>query len=420
MRIWPKTQFISPKRRRRLADFFASKKEGVIAGASDNDPSGMITYLQVGATTGYALIWLIVVSTPMLVVVEQMAAKIGVILRKGLARVLSEYYGKKIAFILVLLVAFANIFTIGANIAGMADILAVAFNMQAQFVLFVVLTGLVILLFLLRGRYSTVTKFLFILTPIALVYVVTAFIVRPDWHSIALGTIGAHMKFNLSYWALAVGALGTTIAPYVMFWEATEERESKKTIKDLEDGNSGIRWGMAYSNIISIFIIILSGTVLYGHQGAIETIRQASEVLQPLVGNAAFGLFSVGMIASGFVAIPVLAASTAYMVADLFGWSSGLDKEEYQAPAFYFIVIISMIVGVLVNISSLNPIQAMVWSQVAAGCVAPFIVVALLLVTNNKKLMGKYTNTLGANIVGYSTVAIMAVAIILFVADIIK
>ncbi|MBP6930146.1 divalent metal cation transporter [Patescibacteria group bacterium] len=420
MKTWPKPKLISGRRRHYIRDFFVSKKEGVIAGGADNDPAGMITYLQIGASTGYALLWLMVVSTPMLIVVEQMAAKIGIVLRLGLARVLKDYYGKRIALLLVTLVMLANIFTIGANIAGMADLTAITFDMESQYVLFVALIGLFILLFLLRGRYSGISKFLFILTPISLVYIITTFIVKPDWHSVALGMVGARMSFELNYWMLVVGAIGTIIAPYIVFWETTAEIEEKKTVKDLRETNIGIGWGMTFANIICMFIVILAAKALGGHGGAIENIRQASEVLRPLAGDAAFGLFSLGMLASGFVAIPVLISSTAYMIADLLGWRSGLNKEEYQAPAFYLLIIIAVSIGILMNVFNVNPVQAMIWSQVAAGCVAPFIVVALLLVCNNKKLMGAYTNSRAANVVGYLTVAIMTFSIGLFLFDIFK
>lgn len=405
---------------RSIGKFFAGKKEGIIAGGANNDPAGTITYLQIGASSGYALLWLMVVTTPMLIVVTQMAAKIGIILRLGLARVLKDYYGRRIAFFLVALVALANIFTIGANIAGMADLVAITVNMEAQYVLFVVLVGLFVLLFLLRKRYADISKFLFILTPISLVYIITAFLVKPDWHGVALGIVGARMSFELHYWMLVVGAIGTIIAPYIIFWETTAEIEEKKIIKDLKETNSGISWGMALANIICILIVVLAATVLGGHGGVIENIRQASEVLRPLAGDAAFGLFAIGILASGFVAVPVLISSTAYMVADLLGWRAGLDKKEYQAPAFYLLIIISVTVGILMNVFNVNPVQTMIWSQVVAGCVAPFIVAALLLVCNNKKLMGTYTNSRSANVVGFLTIAIMVLSIAFFLFDILK
>lgn len=420
MKIWPAIDIISPRRRRHIADYFMSKKEGVIAGAADNDPAGIITYLQVGATTGFALLWLLVIATPMLIVVEQMSAKIGTVLKKGLARVLADYYGIKIAAVVVILVALANTFAIGANISGMADIIAVIFNMEENYSSFVLLVGLLIMLFLLRGKYSSISRYLFLLTPIFLVYVVTAFLVKPDWSSVGLGLIGAQMKFELSYWALAVGALGTTIAPYMIFWETTEEVEARKGIKDIKEGNAGIKLGMIYSNVMSIFIIILSATVLYGHDGTIESVRQASEVLQPLVGNAAFGLFAIGILGAGFVAVPVLVATTAYMVADVFGWKAGLDREQFQAPSFYFIILLAILIGMMVTVSGINPIQAMVWSQIFAGCVAPFLVIALIIVSNNKKLMGAYVNSKRSNFIATITVILMLVAVVLFFIDLIK
>ena len=318
---------------RSISKFFAGKKEGIIAGGANNDPAGTITYLQIGASSGYALLWLMVVTTPMLIVVTQMAAKIGIILRLGLARVLKDYYGRRIAFSCRPCRPCEH-FTISANIAGMADLVTITVNMEAQYVLFVVLVGLFVLLFSCVSAMRTLVSFCLSLRQFLLSILLPPFLLSQIGTVLPLGIVGARMSFELHYWMLVVGAIGTIIAPYIIFWETTAEIEEKKTIKDLKETNSGISWGMTLANIICILIVVLAATVLGGHGGVIENIRQASEVLRPLAGDAAFGLFAIGILASGFVAVPVLISSTAYMVADLLGWRAGLDKKNTKLPLF--------------------------------------------------------------------------------------
>jgi len=419
MQFWPKIKRRTFSRRN-ISDFFSSKKDGIISGAADNDPSGIVTYLQVGATTGLSMVWLLAISTPMLIVVEEMSARVAAVTKKGLGQVLAEKYGIKLALFMVLFTMMANIATIGADIAGMGDILAAWFKMEDYQLLFVILMGLICTLFLLRGRYQSITRYLYLLTPVFLAYVVAVFIVGPDWKQVIHDIVLPHTRFNASYVALAVGMLGTTITPFVIFWETTEDVEQKLKIGDIPKSKSGIRFGMIYSNITAMFMIVLSSVVLGVNGGSIETLRQASEVLQPLVGNFAFALFSIGVLGAGFLALPVLASSTAYMLADVFRWKSGLDKQQIDAPSFYSVILLAMIFGVVINIFGISPIQMLVWSQIFVGLVVPFLVLVLTNISNDKKVMGEHVNSWKANTVAYLTIVVLFLADILLVFDWIK
>ena len=419
MQFWPKLKRETFSRRS-IADFFTSKKDGIITGAADNDPSGIVTYLQVGATTGLSMVWLLAVSTPMLIVVEEMSSRVAAVTKKGLGHVLADKYGVKIALFIIFFTMLANIATLGADIAGMGDILAVWFKMEEYQILFVVLMGLICTLLLLRGRYQSISRYLFLLTPVFLAYVVAVFVVSPDWRQVLHDIALPQIKFNASFIALAVGMLGTTITPFVIFWETTEDVEQKLKVGDIPKSKAGIRFGMLYSNMTAVFMIILAAVVLGANGQTIETLKQASDVLKPLVGNFAFALFSIGVFGAGLLAVPVLASSTAYMFADVFKWKSGLDKKQIEAPSFYMVILLAMTFGVIVNIFGISPIQMLVWSQIFVGMVVPFLVLILTIVSNDKKVMGNYANTWRANTMAIITIAVLFIADIFLVIDWIK
>ncbi len=410
MKIWPTLPGMPKMNRRSIGDFFASKKEGVVTGAADNDPSGLVTYLQVGAITGFSQLWLLVLSTPCLIVVEEMSSRVGAVLKKGLGRVLVDHYGMKIAFFFIALVALANIATISADLAGMASILAIIFNMQSYHVLFVFLLGFITVLVLLRGNYQSISRYLFLLTPIFLAYVVSAFLAKPDWAVVLSDTVLPKIKFDLSYWSLAVAMLGTTITPYVMFWETTEEVEEGRKVTEIETSKISIRTGMIFSNIMAAFMVILAATVLFGRGGAIEDLHQAGEVLRPALGNASFGMFSLGILGAGLLAVPVLASTTAYMIADTFRFKAGLDNRQDRAPAFYMVILLAILVAIGVSAVGINPIKMLISSQILNGLVVPFLILGVYRIVNDRKLMGQYISSWRSNFVAVLTVLVIAIA----------
>jgi Mn2+/Fe2+ NRAMP family transporter len=388
------------RRRRHIRDYFRMAKNGTITGAADNDPSGIITYTQVGALTGFALLWLLVLVTPLLIAIEDMSARIGVVAKKSLANTIRAEYGFRVALLCVSLVAIANVATIGANIAGMSEVLSIITNIP--WALLAVVITLLLALFLIRGTYSTISRYFFLLTPVFLAYVVAAIILKPNTREILLSTINPFLGGGLNYWLMAVALIGTTISPYLVFWQNTEEIEEKKSINDLNKEAAGVKIGMIYSNLIAYFVIIVAGLVLFKNGLSVDTARQAAELLRPIAGDAAYGLFSLGFLGSGLLAAPILASCTAYIFSDVFHWKEGLDKRVAQARGFYVVLLVSLFFGLFTIFLGLSPIKMLVYSQVLDGLVMPVLIYSLLKVANNKKIMGDYTNKLWVNVFGWS------------------
>lgn len=387
------------KKRRHIRDFFFLVKNGTITGAADNDPAGIVTYSQVGASTGFSLLWLMALATPLLIAIEDMSARIGVVTKKSLASLMSLKFGKKLTLFIVMLVAICNIATIGADIAGMSEILGILTGLPWFF--FSLLMAIFLSVILVRGRYSAISRFFFLLTPIFLCYVVAAGLVRPDFKEVIKDTFWPFSGGGLNYWMLAVALLGTTVSPYLIFWQNTEEIEEKKQVKNLDEESLGVKGGMVYCNLISYFIIIATGAVLFKEGLVIETTKDAAIALRPLAGEGAFYLFSVGILGAGLLAIPILACSTAYIFSDVFHWKEGLDKKIWQARGFYGVLLSSLFLGMSFGLLGLSPIKMLVYSQVLSGLVMPILIYFLIRIANNKEFMGEYTNRRWVNIFGW-------------------
>ncbi|OGD67946.1 hypothetical protein A3F08_02340, partial [Candidatus Berkelbacteria bacterium RIFCSPHIGHO2_12_FULL_36_9] len=341
-----------------------------------------------------------------LIAVEEMSARVGVVVRKGLNAVIKEKFGQNWAIFAAIVLAICNIATLGADLAGMSAILGVLTGINWQWFL-LPLSGL-ILYFLVKGRYSTISRFLFLITPFFLLYIITAFIVKPEWSEIVRQTFIPSLSNNISYWMAAVAVLGTTISAYLIFWETSQEIEEHKTIKDLKRESRGVTVGMIFSNLIFYFIIVSTGAVLY-NQGItnIETVEQAALTLKPLVGGLAFLLFSVGILATGIIAVPVLAASTSYVISDAFSWVSGLNRQAHRAKGFYLVIALSLIAGSAMGLLGISPISMLFYSQILQGVLTPILLIFLVLICNDKKLLGEYTNKLWSNFWGWFTVIVM-------------
>lgn len=387
------------KRRRHIRDFFHVAKDGIITGAADNDPAGVVTYTQVGATVGFSQLWLMLLSLPILAAVEEMSARVGVVTKHGLNAIISKYFGYRLALVVALIVVFANVATIGADIAGMAEVIGIFFKIN--FVYFILPLALILISLLLAENYQKMSRLFFILTPLFLLYVAAGILTQPNWHDVIVNTVVPHLRFNISYIALAVGLLGTTISPYLLFWQTTEEVEDKKTIRHLKEEKYGVFWGMFYSHFIFYFIIVTAAAVLFGNIGSIETAREAALALKPLAGELAFFLFALAILVSGFLAIPVLAATTAYVTADTFHWKEGLDKKLFQARGFYVVLIGALIFGGLLVGLGINPVKMLVYSQILNGFLMPILLIILLKVTSNPQIMSKYTNGFWSKFFGW-------------------
>jgi len=376
------------KRRRHFLDFFQKAKNGVITGAADNDPAGIVTYTQAGASAGYSLLWLMFLTVPLLIAVEEVTARLAVVTKKGLAAVIRDKMGQKVAIIVAILVLIANISTIGADLAGMCEVLSLVSPVPVW--VFALVLFLIFGILLFKGNYAFLSRFFFILTPLFLAYVVSAFLARPDWVLVAKHSLNPFLTSGHSVWVLAVAVLGTTLSPYLLFWQATEEVEERKKVADLNEETSGVRWGMFYSNLVFYFIIVAGAATLYAKGIPIETAKDAALALKPLAGDFAFWFFALGLIGSGVLSIPVLAASSAYVLADALHWQEGLDKKINQAKGFYWILFLSLLLGLIIAILGVNPIRVLVYSQVLDGLLMPFLLYFLLKVGLNSQIMKKH------------------------------
>jgi Mn2+/Fe2+ NRAMP family transporter len=393
------------KKRRHIRDYFRLAKNGTITGAADNDPAGIVTYSQVGATTGFSLLWLMVLATPLLAAIEDMSARVGVVTKKSLIRLIDEKFGRKLVIFIAFIVAVCNIATIGADIAGMSEVLGILTN--APWFFFAILIAIFLSFLLIRGNYSIISRFFFLLTPIFLCYVVAALIVKPDLKAVLLGTINPFSGGGLSYWTLAVALLGTTLSPYLIFWQNTEEIEERKGVNDLENESLGVKTGMIYCNLISYFIIIATGAVLFQRGLSINTAQDAALALKPLAGEGAFYLFSTGLLGAGFLAVPILATSSAYIFSDIFHWKEGLDQKIWQARGFYLVLFLSLFLGLILGFLGLSPIKMLVYSQVLDGLLMPILIYFLIKIANNKQIMGQYINKKWVNFFGWLAFLIM-------------
>lgn len=397
----------SHKRRRHIKDYFALAKDGVITGAADNDPSGIVTYTQVGALTGLTQLWLLFMTVPMLIVVEEMSARVGVVTKKGLNRVIEDSYGRSIAWLAMFLVIICNTATLGADMAGVAAVLELF--TKINFFWFLVPLALLILLILIWEDYSKITRVLYLLSPILLVYAATAIITKPDWIMIAKATIVPELKFTPTFLTTAVALFGTTISAYLLFWQTTEEVEEKKTIDDLKDEALGVSIGMIYTHLIFYFIVLTGAIVLFGHVGAVDTwtAADAARALRPLAGNLSYMLFAVGIIGAGLLAIPVLSLTTAYVVSDTLGWHEDISEKPAQAKGFYVVIVLSLGFGALMSLIGLKPMAMLYYSQVLQGVLTPLLLIVLIMISNNRKVMGEHTSKTWSTVIAWLTVIVM-------------
>lgn len=390
-----------PKKRRSFRDYFSALGPGVITGSADNDPAGIVTYILAGAKTGFSTLWLMFFTLPMLTVIEEMSARVGVVTKKGLARIIKEIYGRKIALFLALILVVCNLATITADIAGVSEVLGIIFGISWKIFIFPLSLFFGYLLF--TKNYHLVSRFLFLLTPFFLVYVINGFIIHPPWGEVLKNTFVPQITFDKGYLLAAMAILGTTISPYLIFWQATEEVEEKKSVKNLFEENFDVVAGMFYCNFVFYFLIISGAVVFFGKNINITTVGQAALALKPIAGPLAFALFSFGLIVSGLLAIPVLIASTAYVVAEVFESREGLDKKPKEAPLFYKVLVFCILFPLLALIINISPVEMLYYSQVLNCFLLPPLIYFLIKITDNPKIMSRYTNSKFSRLIGWAT-----------------
>ena len=401
---------------------------GLITGAADDDPSGISTYSVAGATTGLSMLWLALITTPMMAVVQGMCARIGMVSGKGLAAVLRSRMPGPFLYAVAALVIAANTFNIGADIAGMAASMQMAVGLPVLLWVFVSGAALIaVQVFLSYRAFVRVIKWLCLAL---FAYVITAFVVHPDWKTVLAAAIVPHISFTSTWITTMVAVLGTTISPYLFFWQSALMVEDEKalgrktqaerrgaTAEEVRDAHADVNIGMLFSNLVMFFIIVTTATTLGAHgKHDIASAQEAAEALRPLAGRFAYILFTLGMVGTGLLAVPSLAGSSAYVLADIFRFRQGMDEKPRRAPKFYAAVVAGIAAGVVMNVAHVDPIKALYWSAVANALASVPLVILVTILANDKHLMGKWRNTWLANIwSGLAVLAMTGASILLFV-----
>ena len=397
---------------------------GLTTGASDDDPSGIATYSQTGAQYGFQLLWLSIVTFPLMAIVQEMCARIGMVTGRGLAGTIRTHFSKKVLYVCTLLLFGANAFNIGADLGAMAKGVQLL-RPSLSFPMLVIGFTLLCVLLQIFTPYARYAKYLKWLAMVLLAYIASALLAHLDWSSVIKHAVVPSITFSKNQLLLICAILGTTISPYLFFWQTSQEVEQeimdgKTTIaarqedtshKQIHEMRLDVWSGMLLSNVVMFFIIAACGALLFTHGITnITSAAQAAEALRPFAGNSTYLLFATGIIGTGLLAIPVLAGASSYAFAESFKLHEGLYRKFRQAHAFYGVIILSMLVGLSLNFVGLDPIKALIYSAVFNGIVAPVVLVLIVLISSNKKIMGDWVNKKSTTWLGWGVTALMAVA----------
>ena len=408
----------STKLSARIKKYWRILGPGLITGASDDDPSGIATYSQAGAGFGFATLWTAIITFPLMAAVQEMCARIGIVTQAGLTGTLKKNYPKSILYLMMLFSFPAITLNIGSDIQGMGAVANLLIPQIPPFAFSIIFTGLLIFCIIKYPyqKFAAVLKWLCISL---LLYVLVPFSVHADWVEVMKSTFIPTIHFNKSFFTIIVAILGTTISPYLFFWQATMEAEdmshNHKHIvinkRILDDMKIDIDLGMLFSNLVMFFIIVTTGAVLYkAGIRQIDTVGQAAKALEPLTGKLTYLFFAVGVIGTGFLAIPVLAGSLSYIMAETFNWEQGLDKKFHEAKGFYITLIVALVIGLCLEFIGISPIQALIYTAVLYGITAPVMIAIVMHICNNKKVMGEHTSKKWSNVLGSITLILMSVA----------
>lgn len=400
---------------------------GFITGAADDDPTAIATHSQTGALFGLAQLWVVIFSLPLLIAVQEMCGRIGLVTGQGLGRVTRIHYTKKILYPIVGLLIIANTINIGADLGAMAASAQLLIPLPFPALLILMVIGILLLEIFLS--YKIYAKYLTYVALALFSYVLTAFVIKVDWPKALISSIIPTIHFNKDYLLNIVAILGGTISPYLFFWQATEEVEDDAQRHNVDDLDKKLpvvtkheisRFrndtyvGMLFASIIPWFIMLTAGSTFFPrHITQIETAQQAAQALKPLAGNAAFFLFAIGIISSGIIAASALSGSTAYAVSEAFNWEEGFSQKFKRAHGFYGVITFATLIGILINFTGIKPITALYYSAVINGVLAPPLLILILFIGNNKKIMKDHTNPLLSNFFGWLTIVIMTILAIL-------
>jgi NRAMP (natural resistance-associated macrophage protein)-like metal ion transporter len=400
---------------------------GLITGAADDDPSGVATYSIAGAQFGMGLLWTALLTWPLMAAVQMMCARIGMVTGEGLAAALRKKVPKPVLVVACTALLVANTINIGADLAGMADAAEMLTGFNSHY--FVVLFGVGITVATIRLRYVQLAAALKWLALVLFAYVACAFYIGPDWGTVARATFVPSMPKGRDGWAALVAILGTTISPYLFFWQASQEVEEEKALgrkaleqrrgaspRELADRRIDVGVGTLFSNIVMYFIILSTALTLNRHGVVnVETSQQVAEALRPLAGRMAEWLYTLGIVGVGLLAIPTLAGSAAYAFAETFGWRQGLDRKLHRARAFYILLILATFAGIVLDFANVNPVKALFWTAVINGLLAPVLLVGVLIAASDAVLMrGQRSSRFSRALVGVTTVAMAAAAVAMF------
>lgn len=380
------------KKDSKVISFFKKLGPGLITGASDDDPSGIATYSQAGAQFGLYTLWTALLTFPLMAAIQGMCARIGLVTAQGLTVTLKKHYSKPILYGMLLFSFPAITLNIGADIQGMGAVAHMIYPEVPVAAFCVIITAL-LLFIIIKFSYQKIAMILKWLCLSLLLYIIVPFMVGQDWLMVLKKTFIPTMKFDKEFLSIIVAILGTTISPYLFFWQTTMEAEDqahKGVIlvdkRILSEMKTDVNLGMFLSNLVMFFMILTTGTVLFNggiHQ--IDTVDQAAKALEPLAGKLTYFIFATGVLGTGLLAIPVLAGSQSYMLAETFGWITGLDKKFSQAKPFYASIIFSLLVGLSLDFLDVSPIKALLYTAIVYGLTAPVMIAVIMHIGNNKK-----------------------------------
>ena len=403
--------------------FFSNLGPGLITGAADDDPSGISTYSVAGAALGYSVLWTALFSFPLMAAVQLMCARLGMVTGRGLGGVIRKRYPPWVLWAACLLLIVANVFNIAADLGGMGDAMHMVTGIQSWW--WTPFFTALITVLVIWVSYQWIVRVFKWLTLVLFAYVITAFLAHPDWSGVLRATFVPHVEWTRGYMSVLVGILGTTISPYLFFWQASQEVELERdlgkvtvaqrrgaTDEELSIATTDVRTGMFYSNLVMYFILLTTAATLHAHgMKTIETAQQAAEALGPLAGKGAYWLFTLALVGTGMLAVPVLAGSCAYAIAEAAIWrKASLSEPGWRAPRFYAVIAIAMLIGLALDFAGLNAVKMLFWSAVVNGVLAPPLVVLVVMLSSDRKVMGERINSLTANTLGWICAAVMTIA----------
>lgn len=397
---------------------------GLITGAADDDPSGIATYSQAGAAFGFGLLWTALISLPLMAAVQLMCARIGIVSKSGLASALRDHYPRWLLWVACVLLVVGNTVNIAADLGGMAAAASMLTGVPRA--PFVPVFAVIILGMLVYASYERITQIFKWMTLALFAYIIAAFLAHPHWPQVVVGTFVPQIAWTQDYLLTFVAILGTTISPYLFFWQAAQTAEQDHHValrfpyrrrralrREIRDTTVDTNTGMFMSQLIMYFIILTAGATLHAHGVTdVQTADQAAQALRPVAGALAYWLFAFGIVGTGMLGVPVLAGSAAYAVAEAAGWERGMDEKPHAAKEFYGVMAVAMIIGTLLALTNVNAIKLLLWSAVTNGVLAPPLIIIILLVCNNKRVMGRYRNGVVANVLGWAAAALMSAAAI--------